>query len=583
MAIAQELTIDTTASAEAMFLAIFGDGVQLVAGTATYSGAELSSGIYTGALTTIEGISPTDGGVILSTGNVTNITNSDGSTNTNTAAGMGTDMVDGIDGDADLNAVAGVTTFDGAILSASFIPDGEWLTMQFVFSSEEYPEYVNGGVNDAFGVWINGQFVPVTVTVVGNVSIDTVNNGANGNLYTSNTEDHFNTEMDGFTIVMSFKAPVIVGEVNTIKIGIADGGDAVYDSNLLIMGNSVQTVVLAMDDEINVVANGSRTFDVLANDNAVNGALSITQINGQDILPGQTVTLPSGQQVLLNADGTITVFANGILGPDALTYTVTDGTQTDIGYITINTVAAPTPDGIVSGTSGDDLIDATYAGDPDGDLVDNNDGLGVQGTTGDADLIYAGAGNDTVLSGASDDIVYGGTGDDLVLAGSGNDSIDGGSGDDIIYGDITDVDLLANASDWSGPSTSLTVINSSSETIQIFWINGSGTISTSPSTIAPGGSIGIGTFESHNFVIRDLDGNDLQLITGAANQTVDYGASGLDDTIDGGDGKTISRVTRATTRSMAALAMTASLAARAMTRSTAAPAMIGSPAVMAMT
>ena len=37
-------------------------------------------------------------------------------------------------------------------------------------------------------------------------------------------------------------------------------------------------------------------------------------------------------------------------------------------------------DGIVEGTTGNDLIDAAYAGDPDGDMVDNNDavsGLGV--------------------------------------------------------------------------------------------------------------------------------------------------------------------------------------------------------------
>ena len=31
------------------------------------------------------------------------------------------------------------------------------------------------------------------------------------------------------------------------------------------------------------------------------------------------------------------------------------------------------PDGIVTGTNADDLIDATYTGDPEGDRVDNND------------------------------------------------------------------------------------------------------------------------------------------------------------------------------------------------------------------
>ena len=430
MPIASELSINTAATAEQMFNTIFGEGVQLVANTAAYSGATMSSGIYTGALGTIAGISPTNTGVILSTGNVADFTNSSGTTNTNTAAGTGIDVTGGIDSDSQLNAVAGMNTFDGAILTASFIPDGDWLTMQFVFSSEEYPEYVNQNVNDAFGVWVNGTFVPVSISVAGNVAIDEINAARNENLYQSNTGDQFNTEMDGLTYVLSLKAPVNAGQVNTIKIGIADGGDAIYDSNLLIMGDSVQTIVLAMDDDVNVVANGNRTFDILANDSAERGDLTITQINGQNVVVGQTITLTSGQQVRLNADQTVTIFANGTLGQENFTYTVFDGTQTDVGYITINTVSAPTRDGIVSGTSGNDVINASYVGDPDGDRIDNNDGLGVQGTTGDADLIYAGAGNDTVVAGAGNDIIFGGDGDDSVLGWAGDDRVDLGDGND---------------------------------------------------------------------------------------------------------------------------------------------------------
>ncbi|SFD98136.1 Ca2+-binding protein, RTX toxin-related [Sulfitobacter brevis] len=37
----------------------------------------------------------------------------------------------------------------------------------------------------------------------------------------------------------------------------------------------------------------------------------------------------------------------------------------------------PTDDGIVAGTAGDDVIDASYTGDPDGEVVDGNDAVGV--------------------------------------------------------------------------------------------------------------------------------------------------------------------------------------------------------------
>lgn len=447
MAIATELTINTAATALDMANAIFGPGVTV--SSATYSGDPLASGIYSGALTTMPGVSPTDSGVILSTGRVTDFTNSSGTTDTNIAAGTGVDLASGINGDAALNTVAGMATFDGSILTAVFTPDGDYLTMQFVFSSEEYPEYINGGVNDAFGVWINGTFVPVTITVAGNIAIDEVNGTKNENLYRDNTTDQFNTEMDGFTYTLSLKAPVLKGQANTIKIGIADGGDAIYDSNLLIMADSVQTVTLAMDDKINVVANTTRTFDILANDTQTGGAnLTVTQINGTNVVAGQTITLTSGQQVRLNADGTVTVFANGTQGLENLSYTVTDGVNTDVGYITINTTASVTLDGIVSGTSGNDVIDTTYLGDPDGDRIDNNDATGVQGTTGNADVIYAGGGNDRVVAGAGNDIidadsgddtVFGGAGDDKVTLGSGNDSFGtfnaDSAGNDTVYGD----------------------------------------------------------------------------------------------------------------------------------------------------
>ena len=444
MPIAHELAINTSASALDMANAIFGDGITVT--SASFQGDAVQSGIYSGALSTIAGIVPTDTGVILSTGNVTDFTNSSGTTDTNTVAGLTSDPLGGINGDGQLNAVAGMATFDGAILNASFIPTGDMLTMQFVFTSEEYPEYVNGGVNDAFGVWINGSFVPATISVAGNISIDSVNGGVNQNLYRGNTADQFNTEMDGFTYVLSFKAPVTAGQVNTIKIGIADGGDAAFDSNLLIMGNSIQTFALAMDDRIQLTANSSRTFDILANDrDETDAGLTITQINGTAVLAGQVVTLATGEQVRLNADGTVTVFSDGDLGTNTLGYTVLD-TQgnTDVGFIFIETVAVTGPDGIVQGSAGHDVIQVGYLGDPDGDRIDNNDGQGVGGTTADADYVLAGAGNDSITANLGNDIIYAGTGDDTafggagrdwVASGEGNDSVDGGAGNDMIYGD----------------------------------------------------------------------------------------------------------------------------------------------------
>ena len=74
--------------------------------------------------------------------------------------------------------------------------------------------------------------------------------------------------------------------------------------------------------------------------------------------------------------------------------------------------AGPVADGIVEGSNGDDLIDTAYAGDPTGDLIDNNDAL-LPGEVGNDDIVMAYGGNDTVLAGLGDDQVTGGAGDPI--------------------------------------------------------------------------------------------------------------------------------------------------------------------------
>jgi Ca2+-binding RTX toxin-like protein len=111
-------------------------------------------------------------------------------------------------------------------------------------------------------------------------------------------------------------------------------------------------------------------------------------------------------------------------------------------------------DGVVEGTAGNDLIDLNYTADPEGDRIDRLDGTGFSGTTGDADYVLAGAGNDTVISGLANDIVYGGSGNDQISTGQGNDwadggteadSIDGGSGNDSLFGGAGDDTLFGGA------------------------------------------------------------------------------------------------------------------------------------------
>lgn len=66
--------------------------------------------------------------------------------------------------------------------------------------------------------------------------------------------------------------------------------------------------------------------NLLANDTAASiNSLQITHINGVAIRTGQTVTLPSGHQVTLNADRTVTILAGPATGTTTFAYRIATG------------------------------------------------------------------------------------------------------------------------------------------------------------------------------------------------------------------------------------------------------------------
>jgi Hint domain len=346
-----ELTYNTGATALQMANTIMGDGITVL--NATYSGASTSKAIYSnGGLS--PGVVPGTTGVIFSTGRAADFTQSNG--DPNRSNGTGSDSA-GVDNNAQFNTIAGARTFDASFIDIDFRPVGNVMTFQFVLSSEEYPEFANSQYNDVVGVWINGAHVPVSIGT-GINGITNINGNTQPNLYRNNLTDDFNTEMDGFTLTLSLTVPVNAGVTNSIRIGVADTSDAAYDTNLLIAADSAQMVVVARDDAASIVASGTTTINVLGNDFGPGGAsLVITQINGQNVVAGQTITLATGQKITLNANGTLTVLGDGQIETTNFTYTIQAGNTgpTDVGIVTINSIPCfvagtriQTPDGEVA-------------------------------------------------------------------------------------------------------------------------------------------------------------------------------------------------------------------------------------------
>lgn len=238
----------TTLTAESLVAALVGPGVTIVPGSVSYSGAPGAAGLF--AFTGQDDCIGISSGIILSSGNITNVEgpNTSGSTTT----GFGTP------GDPELSALAGQITYDAAILEFQFEvgPKVERVYFRYVFGSDEYNEYVYS-INDVFAFWVNG----VNYAVVNGdpVAINTINHGHNANmvnpshpeLYINNDPfsggvapgDVLHTEMDGFTVVLTLEAPVNTGTntTNTMRLAIADASDSVLDSWVFIEEGSLTT------------------------------------------------------------------------------------------------------------------------------------------------------------------------------------------------------------------------------------------------------------------------------------------------------------------------------------------------------
>lgn len=287
---------------------LVGSGVTV--NNVTFNGAGIAYGTFNGTNSNI-GL---PSGVIITTG-------SRGiAPGPNNIASAGVD--NGVPGDLTLTSISGFDTYDASVLEFDFIPQSGQISFNYVFASEEYPEFVGQIYNDVFAFFISGPNpgggnynnvnianIPGTTTPV---AINNVNQISYTNYYVDNSGGP-TVQYDGFTKPLTAQANVVPCQTYHIKICIADAGDGIYDSAVFLEALSfssntndvVATVTYGNNNSLlyegcgqanikftkSVATQVADTFQVTVTGTATNG-VDYSQFPSQVIFqPGDTVVI----------------------------------------------------------------------------------------------------------------------------------------------------------------------------------------------------------------------------------------------------------------------------------------------------
>lgn len=253
------LVDNQTASTLANTLA--GKGIQ-VAGGFTLNCSTVANGTFVNVNPSPNLSLAIDSGIVLCTGRVLTIA---GDTGINADRFRNASRSNGINtSDAQIATVAGASAVqrDLCFLQFNFIPRGDSAFIDYVFASEDYPEYVCLPQFDAFGIFVQApgdtfkNYSKVPGTNI-NVSVNSINDtskqtgATNYNTYCKGLGggapfiQHYTTNLinnhvvyDGMTKVLRARIPVQPNLTHTMKIAIADILDSLFDSGIFFKKSS---------------------------------------------------------------------------------------------------------------------------------------------------------------------------------------------------------------------------------------------------------------------------------------------------------------------------------------------------------
>ncbi len=354
-----QLTVRNSNDPIALAQKIVGQGVTIL--NPVFKGAPVSAGFFVDRTGTV-GI---DSGIVLTTGRVETNGISSQQMGVNGAANLKVGYTNNAASDNDLNNLLGgnSNTQDACVLEFDFIPQGDSINVNFVFASDEYPQYNCTEYNDVFGFLVSGPgivgvkniaLVPGTNIPVAINSINSgfVSLGFGGNiinctsmgsgspftnLYRSNLGNAV-LSYNGLTTVLKAQLKVQPCQTYHIKLAIQDVFDGDYDSGVFLQASSFSS-------NASTISNIGGFTDAQNNTVIVEGCKS-SKVKISLAQPATTTI-----QLPLLISGTATLGVDYVALPNQLTFNVGEREKVLDIFPIMDNVVEPT-ETIIIGISG---------------------------------------------------------------------------------------------------------------------------------------------------------------------------------------------------------------------------------------
>jgi len=310
-----QLLVTNVSNANALVQRLLGQGVTV--SNVTLTGHPAMTGFFNNLGGNSIGI---DSGIVLTNGVAKTDRNNFGvdGDGVNTAFSTPAHNVWGFPGDVDLSAIVGDVTNDACVLEFDFVPLGDSIRFNYVFSSEEYTQFSCSQFNDAFAFFISGPGITgmQNIALIPNTTLPVTINNINEKpcalfpQYFINNEANTFFTHNGHVTLFTASSRVQPCQTYHLKLVIADVSDFDLDSGVFLEAKSLSSNAITIEnttqtDPLNnsYLVEGCSTgaFKIIrpkADPAPLSIALSYggTAINGIDMqaLPN-VVTIPANQ------------------------------------------------------------------------------------------------------------------------------------------------------------------------------------------------------------------------------------------------------------------------------------------------